>query len=178
MKIVQEDVDKLHQAASSSEDRLLSDVTSNENPGKEHVSEETEELSRYQVALSYLSQSARMPENTATSETQVAKIPKIPFAESIKAEYHEKVSNESNFLVPECPRLRILVMGKLEAGKSTLCARLLGLSDEAVSCKRPIWSSNELYRSLTLIRLGLVIGEKEPLSTKCGNHSLGHKTHI
>jgi ATPase subunit of ABC transporter with duplicated ATPase domains len=136
MKIVQQDVDKLHKTAGDSLEKLLGASSNNNAQGKTGVSKKTEdakELKRYQDALSYLSQSARIPESTQSMETAMSKLPKIAFAEKIRAEYQEKTSNDLDFLVPECPQLRILVIGKVEAGKSTLCARLLGLSDEAVS---------------------------------------------
>jgi ABC-type transport system involved in cytochrome bd biosynthesis fused ATPase/permease subunit len=136
MKIVQQDIEKLHKTAGDSVEKLLSSSNNKASPsdsGSAEQAEDSEELQRYQAALSYLSESARLPETAQSSENAVTKLPKIPFAEKIRAEYQEKVAKDLEFLVPECPKLKILVIGRVGAGKSTLCGKLLGLSDHTVS---------------------------------------------
>jgi ABC-type multidrug transport system fused ATPase/permease subunit len=135
MKMVREDVEKLHQTAGGSLDELSKrpkTKTVTREAGTTKDSDSAEELKQYRDTLSYLSQSARMPETPDNSTPQVANLIRNLEAEKIKAEYRKEALDDSEFLVPECPKLKILVTGKEEAGKSTLCGRLLGLSDESV----------------------------------------------
>lgn len=177
MEMVQEDVEKLHQTAGGSLDELSKrpkSKTITREAGATKVHDSTEELKQYRDILSYLSQSARMPKTPDNVTTQLTKLSENPNTEKIKAEYRKKALDDSEFLVPECPKFRILVVGKEEAGKSTLCARLLGLSDETVSYE----SFHILATAMTdIARLVLPTLELEPQPAKFGIPSRDRRIH-
>jgi ATPase subunit of ABC transporter with duplicated ATPase domains len=140
--MVREDVVKLCQTAEGCLDELSKrpeTKTITREAGAPKETDSTEELKQYRATLSYLSQSARMPDTPDNIAAQEVRLPENPDTEKTKVEYQKKLLDDSEFLVPECPKLRVLVVGKEEAGKSTLCGRLLGLSDESVSYEPSIF---------------------------------------
>lgn len=92
-------------------------------------------LEPYEEYLSFFSQVKALDESNLSSTPDSTKMVTLPNAKHIREEYHETVSKESDFLVPKCPRLRILIMGQQGVGKSTICSKVLGISAEKV-CDR------------------------------------------
>ena len=80
--------------------------------------------------LSFLEQCA-LPEGTeavANYPTNTASL-----ANKMLKEYRDMASKELEVLIPECPQLRVLILGQCGVGKTTLCSKVLGLPEEGVS---------------------------------------------
>ena len=60
-------------------------------------------------------------------------------ADRMRQEYSESRAQESKLLMPECPQLRVLLLGRVGVGKSTLCSKILGLPEEEASIKAMAW---------------------------------------
>lgn len=82
--------------------------------------------------LAFLRQASEIEEDTTpTSSPQITA--KIVSAEKLRQDYQKKISAESDFISPECEKLRILILGQAGIGKSTLCSMILGISHKQVS---------------------------------------------
>lgn len=89
-------------------------------------------LEPYEDYLSFFSEVKALEESNLNSNSDSTKMVTLPNAKRIREEYQEIASNDSDFLVPKCPRLRILVMGQQGVGKSTICSKVLGISAQQV----------------------------------------------
>ncbi len=94
------------------------------------------DLARCREYLAFLSEAGEIQDPGEKPSTQSTHIPKLPFADQLHAEYRAKALQESEVLVPECPKLRILVLGHEAVGKSNLCSRITGMSEKMVSSER------------------------------------------
>ncbi|TAQ85657.1 hypothetical protein B7494_g6023 [Chlorociboria aeruginascens] len=87
-------------------------------------------IAPYNDYLSFLSQVTALEESNISSSSEPPNLVMLPNATKIREEYHKGVSNSSDFIVPGCPRLRILIIGQQGVGKSTICSKVLGISAE------------------------------------------------
>ena len=69
----------------------------------------------------------------STSSTQVGHATKLVDAEKLRGDYEKLLSRDLDFIVPDCPKLRILILGQAGIGKSTLCSIILGISPNKAS---------------------------------------------
>lgn len=100
-------------------------------------------LKPYEDYLSFFSEVKALDDSNLSSNSDSTKMVTLPNANRIREEYQDIASKDSDFLVPECPRLRILVMGQQGVGKSTICSKVLGISAEQV-CDQTLLIPGEL----------------------------------
>ena len=73
---------------------------------------------------------------------KLADMPVDSAKESVKR-YQEMLSADSRNLVPDCPKFRVVLLGKTGEGKTTLYSRVLGVTYEV--CDRHLPASLESY---------------------------------
>jgi ATPase subunit of ABC transporter with duplicated ATPase domains len=96
----------------------------------------------YEDYLTILAQSTENAEKVSDAQPgspNVITTPHLPLVEQLRAEYNEIVSRELDVLVPERPKLRVLIIGQNGVGKTTLCNKMLGIPVSEVSTKIDIW---------------------------------------
>jgi predicted AAA+ superfamily ATPase len=74
------------------------------------------------IAESMQSASAHKPDK------QMSKLQKIKkYKLDLRDQYRQKLSEDTKNIVKDCPKFRILLLGKTGVGKSTLSSRVLGI---------------------------------------------------
>lgn len=119
MQKVEKDVSKLHEEGGDCMEKLA------EKADSETKLKIREDLERYKTDLAFLSQSAEIIHSSPQTKMAAPPVNTSHIAEKLRREYREKMADESHFLIPECPKLRVLIVGKEGLESQLFWARLL-----------------------------------------------------